>query len=36
MSDEFKDMLLRYLRDMKERGDSTASILLKLLEEQES
>ena len=35
MSDEFKDMLLRYLRDMTERGDHTAKNLLNFIEEQD-
>jgi|DEB0MinimDraft_12_1074336.scaffolds.fasta_scaffold76571_2 hypothetical protein len=33
MTDDFKDMLLRYLRDMTERGDHTAKNLLNLIEE---
>lgn len=33
MTDELKDMLLRYLRDMSERGDHTARQLLPLVEE---
>jgi hypothetical protein len=31
MDDELKDMLLRYLRDMSERGDHTARQLLPLV-----
>jgi FPC/CPF motif-containing protein YcgG len=35
MSEELKDMLLRYLQDMTERGDYTAKKLLALIEEEE-
>ena len=31
--DETKEMLLKYLKDMTERGDAKAKILLSLLEE---
>ena len=33
MTDELKDMLLEYLRDMTRRGDYQAKLLLSLLEE---
>ena len=33
MTDDFKNMLLQYLRDMTERGDHTAKNLLNLIEE---
>ena len=33
MSDDFKDMLPQYLRDMTARGDHTAKSLLNLIEE---
>jgi hypothetical protein len=32
MSDEFKDMLLNYLRDMTQRGDHAAKNILDLIE----
>ena len=33
MTDELRDMLLEYLRDMTKRGDYKAKLLLSLLEE---
>jgi len=33
MTDELKEMLLDYLRDMTKRGDYQAKLLLSLLEE---
>jgi len=33
MTDELRDMLLEYLRDMTKRGDHKAKLLLSLLEE---
>ena len=35
MNEELKDMLLRYLQDMTERGDYTAKKLLALIKEEE-
>ena len=35
MDDFEKNLLLKYLRDMTERGDETAKNLLRLLEENE-
>jgi hypothetical protein len=35
MGNEVKDMLLRYLQDMKERGDYTAKNLLDLIDWEE-
>ena len=31
MDDYLKDMLIKYLQDMKERGDQQAATLLKLI-----
>lgn len=31
MDDDLKDMLIKYLKDMKERGDYQAATLLKLI-----
>ena len=33
MTDEFKNMLLNYLKDMTQRGDHTAKNILDLIEE---
>tara|TARA_R110001592_G_scaffold5994_4_gene32548 strand:+ start:1037 stop:1174 length:138 start_codon:yes stop_codon:yes gene_type:complete len=33
MTNEFKDMLLNYLRDMTQRGDHAAKNILDLIEE---
>ena len=33
MTNEFKDMLLNYLRDMTQRGDHSAKNILDLIEE---
>jgi len=35
MGDEVKEMLSRYLQDMKDRGDSTAKKLLELIDWEE-
>jgi|TARA_R100000951_G_scaffold100024_3_gene90640 hypothetical protein len=34
MTDELKDMLLEYLKDMTNRGDYKAKILLRLLKDE--